>query len=300
MKFDYSKIKNYDELLEVAKKLETDEQKVFLLCNYFMENVSYNYAYLEAIRIDKENTGMEKMVQEIDSKYNAYNIEERQIAKQELEQKMREDMKKRYKDESVSEKQIKQFLDAIDNYYGKIIPAQPERKITMFGKECGTINATPERAMGLVESIRTIKNEDFTILNPRIVENGLLKQGVCAEFAPYVKKYFDDLGMNCEVVHGQGTVNHVWNLVDVNGKARHLDLTNALFIRDGYGENPTNAIPENWFIATTKEIYEMQPCRKIEKIGDIKPNKDITAENYSEYEQFISESVTRKSQNYDR
>lgn len=55
MKFDYSKIKNYDELIEIAKSLETEEQKVFLLCNYFMENVTYNYAYLETIRIDKQD-----------------------------------------------------------------------------------------------------------------------------------------------------------------------------------------------------------------------------------------------------
>lgn len=298
MKFDYSKIKNYDDLLNVARNLETDEQRVFLLCNYFISNVSYNYAYLEAIRIDKEDTGMEKMVQDIDSKYNAYNVEERQLAKQELEQKMREDMKKRYKDQTILEKQLSEFLGVIDNYYGTIIPAQPERKIIIFGRE-STIKATPERAISLVEAIRTVKNENSDLLNHRIVEEGLLKQGVCAEFAPYAKKYFNDLGMKCEVVHGIGTVNHVWNLVNVNGKARHLDLTNAIFIRDGYGENPTNAIPENWYMATTKEIFKMQSCRKIEKIGDSKPNKDITLENFSEYEQFINDSIIGEKY-YDR
>lgn len=297
MKFDYSKIKNYVELIKVAKSLETDEQKVFLLCNYFIANVSYNYAYLEAIRIDKEETGMEKMVQEIDSKYNAYNEEERKLAKQELEEKMREDMKNRYKDENISEKQLKEFLTAIDNYYGTVIPAQPERKIMIFGKE-SKINATPERAIALVESIRTIKNENSDLLNHKVVENGLLKQGVCAEFAPYAKKYFNDIGMKCEIIDGQGTVNHVWNLVNVNGQARHVDLTNAIFIRDGYGENPTNAIPENWYMADTKEIFKMQPGRKIEKIGDNNPKQHITAENFSEYEQFINSSISEK--NYDR
>lgn len=300
MQFDYSTIENYEELLEVARNLDTDEQKVFLLCNYFMANVSYNYAYLEAIRIDKKSTGMEKMVQDIDTKYNAYNAEERQMAKQELEQKMRQDMKDRYKDEGVAEKQLKAFLDAIDKYYGTIVPAQPERKVMIFGKECGVINATPERAIALVESIRKLKNEDTEVLNHRVIENGLLKQGVCAEFAPYVKKYFNDLGISCEVIQGQGTVDHVWNLVEVNGQARHLDLTNAIFIRDGYGENPTNAIPENWFMATTKEIFKMQSCRKIEKIGEDRPKQEIIAENFIEYEQFINDSIKRKKQNYDR
>lgn len=300
MQFDYSTIENYEELLEVARNLDTDEQKVFLLCNYFMANVSYNYAYLEAIRIDKKSTGMEKMVQDIDTKYNAYNAEERQTAKQELEQKMRQDMKDRYKDEGVAEKQLKAFLDAIDKYYGTIVPAQPERKVMIFGKECGVINATPERAIALVESIRKLKNEDTEVLNHRVIENGLLKQGVCAEFAPYVKKYFNDLGISCEVIQGQGTVDHVWNLVEVNGQARHLDLTNAIFIRDGYGENPTNAIPENWFMATTKEIFKMQSCRKIEKIGEDRPKQEIIAENFIEYEQFINDSIKRKKQNYDR
>lgn len=297
MKFDYSKIKSYDELIKIAKSLETEEQKVFLLCNYFMENVSYNYAYLEAIRIDRENTGMEKMIQEIDSKYNVYDEEERVKAKQELEKKMQEDMNKRYKDENISKKQLKEFLSAIDELYGTIIPEQPERKIIIFGKE-SKINAIPERAMALLETIRTIKNEKSELLNNKIVENGLLKQGVCAEFAPYAKKYFDDLGMACEIVYGQGTVNHVWNLVEVNGKLRHLDLTNAMFIRDGYGENPTKVIPENWYMASTNEIFKMQPCRKIEKIGSSRPNQDITKENFSEYEQFIDNSISNR--NYDR
>ena len=70
LKLDYSKIKSYDELIEIARNLETDEQKVFLLCNYFIQNVSYNYAYLETIRIDKEDTGIEKMVKDINYKYN--------------------------------------------------------------------------------------------------------------------------------------------------------------------------------------------------------------------------------------
>lgn len=297
MKFDYSKIKNYDELIKIAKSLETEDQKVFFLCNYFIENVSYNYAYLEAIRIDREDTGMEKMVQEIDSKYNACNQDERIKAKKELEQKMREDMKKRYKDENILEKQLKEFLSAIDELYGTIIPAQPERKVIVFGKE-SKINAIPERTMSLLEAIKTIKNEKSELLNHKIIHNGLLKQGVCAEFAPYAKKYFDDLGIKCEVVEGQGTVNHVWDLIIVNGNARHLDLTNAIFIRDKYGENPTKAIPENWYMASTKEIFKMQPCRRVEKIGDIKPNQDITSENFLEYEQFINNSIREK--NYDR
>ncbi len=300
MKLDYSKIKTYDELIEIAQNLETDEQKVFLLCNYFIENVLYNYAYLETIRIDKEDTGIEKMVQDIDFKYDSYNSEDRKRAKKELEDKMRNDMKSRYKNERILEQELNRFLNAIDNYYGTIVSAKPERKVVLFGKECGTIKATPERAINLVESIRTIKNENSELLNKTYIENGLLKQGVCADFAPYVKKYFDDLGMSCQIVHGQGTVNHVWNLVKVNGKARHLDLTNAIFIRDGYGQNPTNTIPESWFMAETSEIFRMQPCRKIERIGNNNPKENITIDNFAEYEQFINENATDPKQSYDR
>ena len=44
----------------------------------------------------------------------------------------------------------------------------------------------------------------------------------------------------------------------------------------------------------------MQTCRKIERIGEEKAKKEITAENYTEYEQFINDSIKRKNQNYDR
>lgn len=290
----YGKIKSYDELLTLARALENDEQRVMLICEYFISNVAYNYASLEAYRFDKPSTGMKDMVQDIDSRYNAYNPEERGVAKRELEQKMREDMKSRYKDMKIAEGELKKLLDAIDNYYGTIVPATPERKFMMFGRECGVINATPERAIALVEAIRKIKNENVQLLNPTVMEDGLLKQGVCAQYAPYVKKYCNDLGIKCEVVEGQGTVKHVWNLVNINGKIRHLDLTNAIFIRDGYGDNPTNARSQDWFMATTEQIYAMQPCRRIERIGENKPNQDITAENFSEYMQFINDSLERK------
>lgn len=284
-----NKFKSYDELLRVAKSLESDEEKIELICDYFINNVTYNYAYLETIRIDKPETGIEDIVQDIDSRYNAYEIEERKLGRSELEQKMRENMKSRYKSSQLLEEELQKLLSAIDNYYGTIVPAMPERKFMMFGKECGVIHATLERAIALVESMRTIKNENPETLNPTIIEEGLLKQGVCAEYAPYIKKYCDDLGIKCEVVDGQGTVSHVWNLININGEPRHLDLTNAIFIRDGYGDNPAKAKPQDWYMATTEAIYRMQPCRRIERIGDNKPKQEITSENFLEQMQFIND-----------
>lgn len=188
---------------------------------------------MEAIRIDRPETGIEDIVQDIDLRCNSYEIEERKLGRSELEQRMRENMKSRYKNSQLLEEELQKLLSAIDNYYGTIVPATPERKFTMFGKGCGVIPATPERAIALVESMRRIKNESSETLNPTVIEEGLLKQGVCAEYAPYIKKYCDDIGIKCEVVYGQGTVNHVWNLININGEPRHLDLTNAIFIRDG-------------------------------------------------------------------
>ena len=73
------------------------------------------------------------------------------------------------------------------------------------------------------------------ILNPTVIENGLMRQAICVEFASYIKKYCDDLGIPCAIVDGVGNVDHVWNLIKLNGQTRHVDLTNAIYIRDGYG-----------------------------------------------------------------
>ena len=51
----------------------------------------------------------------------------------------------------------------------------------------------------------------------------------------------------------------------------YMDLTNAIYIRDGYGSDPTNAIPQNRYLALTEEIFKMQPVRKINKIVDNVP-----------------------------
>lgn len=290
MKPDSNKFSSYEKLIDFAKKLDNDKQRIQLICDYFINNVSYNYAYLETIRIDTASTGIEEMVSKIDLKYNAYKEQERILALDQLKQKMSENMQKRYVDKILIEKVLKEVMESICIFYGNIVPEQPEREVIAFGNKV-VQKAVPKRVISLVEAFKIVKNENSYLVNPNVVENGLIKKGVCAEFAPYIKEYCDELGILCEIVGGIGTVKHVWNLVKLNGKIRHTDLTNAIFIRDGYGDNNSKLNPQDWYVSTTEKMFNMQPYRKINKIGSKCAKQQINIENYVKYKDFINNSI---------
>lgn len=128
-----------------------------------------------------------------------------------------------------------------------------------------------------------------------IYENGLIRNAVCQEYAPWIKKYCDDLQIPCEEVRGKGTVDHAWALIKLGNQLKHFDPTNMAFIRDGYGANPTGAEPEQWLGTSIDRMFQMQEGREIYSIGSVSGLR-ITKDNYKEYIEMIKEIMSGSKQ----
>lgn len=79
---------------------------------------------------------------------------------------------------------------------------------------------------------RNIKYKDAGALSHTIVAPLTMKYGVCDGFAKTYKYILDALGIPCVVVDGKAYdpltsrwEAHAWNLVEVNGEWRHVDVT---------------------------------------------------------------------------
>ena len=322
MNIDTTQIESYDELIEIAKSLSSDEERMELLGKYFYENVTYSYEIVDILG-QSENYDQQALM-EIQEKHDVWNPEERAKALLEVREYLKREMKKRFHNPELLEQTLETRMKAISEQYGKVFearaagklediqPTEKQRdvksKIRVTARHASP--AQPRRIANLVGLVSesgeqlecnlfmTGKNEQGDMLGAmqvyepyEICENGLLKNAVCQEYAPWIKKYCDDLGIPCEQVNGKGTVGHCWCLIRFGtDEPIHFDPTNMAFIRDGYGANPTNAKPEEWLGTDIDKMFQMQPKREIYDIGDTK-GLMIKSDNYKEYREAINQMI---------
>ena len=311
---DTTSIKSKEELIEIGKKLSTDEERVALLGKYFIENVMYNYDVVEALG-QGTNYSYYKL-KELQEKYNCRSEEDRKKCLEELKTYMKERMLERYHsdDKTLLDKVLDVRMARITSLYGQIISATPEEKRGFV-----RIHATPQRCIDLIRHItddeknwESIEDEQmwkgttsrvgggYALGVPEIKkeeideQSGLLTAGVCGQFAAWAKQIFDSWGIPCEIVDGKGTVGHAWNLIKINGKIGHFDPTMMDFYQRQYGSNPENAEPQDWIFASTEDAFTMQPTREIHGIGKRNLNYEqyITEKNYSskQAQEFIEDT----------
>lgn len=301
MNIDTTQIESYDELIEIAKSLSSDEERMELLGKYFYENVTYAYEYVDILG-QTENYD-QQVLMEIQERYDAWNSEERAKALLEVREYLKREMAKRFHNSELLEQTLETRMQVISEQYGKVFEAKDARTGKIRTK------AQPERICNLL-GLSTKDNIYYQghnlmfggpinldwgamrVYKPYVIqENGLLKNAVCQEYAPWIKKYCDDLGIPCEQVNGKGTVPHRWCLIRFGtDEPIHFDPTNMAFIRDGYGANPTNAKPEEWLGTDIDKMFQMQLGREIYDIGDTK-GLMITSENYGEYRAAINQMI---------
>lgn len=301
MNIDTTQIESYDELIEIAKSLSSDKERMELLGKYFYENVTYSYEFVDIL--GQSANYDQQALMEIQERHDVWNPEERTQALVEVREYLKREMAKRFHNEELLEQTLETRMKAISEQYGKVFEAKEART----GKF--RMSAQPEKICNLVglstkENIYyqghnltfggSINSEcgAMRVYKPYVIqEKGLLKNAVCQEYAPWIKKYCDDLGIPCEQVKGKGTVPHCWCLIRFGtDEPIHFDPTNMAFIRDGYGANPTNAEPEEWLGTDIDKMFQMQPGREIYDIGDTK-GLMIKSDNYKEYKEAINQMI---------
>lgn len=262
---------NYEQFIKMLSSLTSTEQILITLFNYFKNNVSYNYDELQVVKYQRYENEYLRQISNLITK------------------------KKNEKSDEFKEYLIKLLDDAFLKIEGR--PLSEKNKLEWF-KNYGTVihhEAQPAKngiikipARDAYDEIVHIESNNY----PPIYCNGLLKDGVCAEYSKWVKQICDSLNIPCLKVRGKGTTGHAWNLIYVQEKNMwvNFDMTMVRFYIDGwskeYGE------PEKWIFATNDEMFKLQPQRIIEQIlGDddtILFTSVINANNQEELNEFLN------------
>lgn len=119
----------------------------------------------------------------------------------------------------------------------------------------------------------------------------MLIDGVCADYTNFESKICKDLGIaHCKVI-GVGTTGHAWSLMylEDEDRWRHFDMTMVKFYQDNWIKEHEPYSMQDWVLASTDDIFRMQPSRKILSIVDKKCN--FSKDNYKDFniDEYIQE-----------
>lgn len=111
----------------------------------------------------------------------------------------------------------------------------------------------------------------------------MTRYGVCEDFAKEFKDICDKLNLPCEIIRGQilsdgVECGHAWNVVMINGKLKHIDISGAIHCKDG--TNPENTTDE-FFLKTFDELIAIDKGK----------GRKISEDSEKDIKSFISNSV---------
>lgn len=268
---EFDNNEEYNNFIATFKSMNSTEEILYAIFNYFKINVSYNYDELQVVKYQRSENESLLAIKDLISQNRANNS---------IEFKER----------------IIQLLDeAFIKIEGR--PLSPRNKQEWF-KNYGTIihhDAEPAINTGMFKiSAKDAYDEVIHIeVNnyPPIYEDGLLKDGVCADYSLFIKRICDEIGIPCLRVRGRGTTGHAWNLIYIKEKNIwvNFDMTMVRFYLDNWSQEYGE--PEKWISATNEEMFSMQPSRLVyEIIGDkeeILFKSVIGANNQNELAEFL-------------
>lgn len=118
-------------------------------------------------------------------------------------------------------------------------------------------------------------------LDSEVLENGLIKYGVCRHFASFTKRFCSDLGIQCHDVTSSDS--HEFNIIEIDGEKRIFDFTRMIGIRDDF-LNLSGQEVDDWFNMSFQKMFEYKPNRRITKIDDKNlAQNSISKDNYTVY-----------------
>lgn len=290
-------INNDEELLTEAKKIENIEDRTRYIMNYFLENVKYNYAYLFVKGYTQGS------IYRVSNNYNIMinktktdGDEEFAVARSinEGESRIFDDILK-IRDEN--DGNYSKFTEQLRNYVtvelkkhlanDKIVNENVDlvlEKIEQGLREKGTFNykgnefkANYDISKVLIDFL--LKPKEYF---PPEFNNGLITNGVCADYTNYLVPLLQKAGIESYSVEGKSEFGHAWVIVRDGERYKSIDLTRAVFIRDGSLETPQGQTSEDWLYSDLKDIFKMQNARTITKIDGKELPNAITAQNFDE------------------
>lgn len=285
---------NYEVFIEYLKTLESTEEVVSAVYNYFKNNVNYDYDLLQWHKIYCAHSyNFEKITKLLEHYNSIYSYNEI-----DFESKIKGiDLEKE------KEKAIQALNEAFIELENR--PLSNKVKEKLFDK-WGTIEHVepkPKNPNSRIVKVNALEDKPYDkllffgelLLKPVNVfpsqyNNGLLKKGVCADYAEWMLKICNDLNILCYQVDGKGTANHSWNMIYIKEQNKwiHFDMTCVRFYLDNFTRDFGE--PDKWVFASTEDIFKMQPKREIHSVKDYEGNIIfeglINKDNYQGFENF--------------
>lgn len=290
-------IDNVEDLLAEAEKMQDIETRIKFIMNYFLENVKYNYACLFAIGYaqgtisgvsDKPGIAMNKTRAECDEEFaltRSIMQGESQIFNNIL----------RIRDENSGN--YNEFIQKLRSYITSELQGHLEND-NLVAENVDDVMEKIEKGLRKKTKINFKGNEyevnddiskvliDF-LLEPKKYfspefNNGLIINGVCEDYTDYLVPLLKKAGIEAHGVEGTSELGHAWIIVKDGEKYKSIDLTRAVFIRDGFLGIPPEQTSEDWLYGDLKDIFNMQDTRSITKIDKKVLPHVINGQNYDE------------------
>lgn len=262
-------ISNYKLFIEKLKQLKqkgkTTRDILGIIFQYYKKYVTYNYDQMQIIKINNVHIHpeIEKVFRNnISHPKTTENIEQ-------LKQSFINELNNVFM--QIEGRPLTQrTINFLFGEYGMVVHHKAKR-YEMFGEE-RTIDAYDE-----------IKGVNIGKYFQAKYENGMLKEGICGDFAKeFEKRICIDLNIKHLTVEGRGTTGHAWSLIYLPEEDRwvHFDMTMVKFYQDEWIREHRPYTEEDWIAATTENIFKMQKSRQIHSINGKKCYFD--KDNYRE------------------
>ena len=308
-------ISNVDELIEEANKIESTEDRAKFIMNYFLQNVKYNYANLFCAYLAQG-------INSYDTKVKPNNIVENKTKKEGSSDFA---VALDYYGKSEIFENILKIRDENKGNYNEFIENLNRYVESELGSHLNDENIISENTKLIIKEIESRLGNQFQI--PQIpdanfnydmsailiqliferekiyhpeFENGLITNGVCQDYTEYLVLLLKKAGIEAHAIEGTSELGHAWVVIKGDeGQYKSIDLTRAVFIRDGFKGIPENQTSQDWLYHDVGESFEMQATRSITKIDGQKLPVAINGENYNpdEFAKIVQE-ISRKKEEF--
>ena len=284
-------MESIEKLIDESNQYETDAERVEHILSWFYQTIEYNYAYLFAAMMQEDINGvMEVVNSKIANGKTTYYFDGKVSGSSKLYDEIvstyentgsikkivQNTLQGHIDNEDIVRKETQVFCEMVDDDLNN--PKDSTHYIQYLSIN-GRINEAlqlidfceKENDLRLKRSISSvlidyIGDENIHRKMPPVIENGILKRGVCRDYADYFADLFNKLGITSYRINGTSELEHAWVAAKIDGKWKSIDVVRAVFIRDKYKGIPSDQKASDWLINDFEKCFEMQPTRKIKSI----------------------------------
>ena len=122
----------------------------------------------------------------------------------------------------------------------------------------------------------------YSEIEPVSISSIATRQGISERYLEQLMTLLKKAGIEAHGVEGTSELGHAWVIVNSEDGYKSIDLTRAVFIRDGFLGIPEEQTSQDWLYTDMRRMFEMQGARTITKIDNIALPSSITSDNFNE------------------